>query len=380
MKPGTPGFIGERLYEARTARRMTAPTLADILGISRAAISQYENNQATPNPEVMSRIALVLNVPHSYFLTQYERSEAMVFFRSQTATIRMARESAKMRLNWLSQVVMPLQEQMRFPPVKIPSFTIPSDPSLIDQPLIEKAATYTRRFWGMGDGPISNVVWLLENNGAIITRGEIEEPYMDSFCRFGPDEGAPLIYLNADKSSAVRSRFDAAHELGHIILHRHIPEGYWSNESRIAMRERQAHKFAGAFLLPAKTFSADVMVPMLEGFVPLKRKWLVAIQAMLVRCMDIGLISEDHSNRLWRSLSRRGWRIHEPLDDELIPERPKLLPKAIELLKERNGLALVDFVRNVGLAAFDVAQLTMLPVSTFEEPSSPDILLFPSSY
>src|SRR5215213_2139203 len=62
----------------------------------------------------------------------------------------------------------------------------------------------------------------------------------------------------------------AAHELGHCILHRHIPADYWSTEAKVRLREAQAHKFASAFLLPRDTFSDDVQIPSLETSMALK--------------------------------------------------------------------------------------------------------------
>ena len=39
MKLGTPGFVGPRLREAREGRGLTAMSLAELLGITRSAIS-----------------------------------------------------------------------------------------------------------------------------------------------------------------------------------------------------------------------------------------------------------------------------------------------------------------------------------------------------
>ena len=54
----------------------------------------------------------------------------------------------------------------------------------------------------------------------------------------------PVVVLGADKGQSDRSPFDAAHELGHLVLHR--PEHAGTREV-----ETQAHRFAAAFLMPA---------------------------------------------------------------------------------------------------------------------------------
>lgn len=55
-------------------------------------------------------------------------------------------------------------------------------------------------------------------------------------------QSTPFVFLNT-KKSAEHSRFDAAHELGHLVLHRH-----GSPQGREA--EREANAFASAFLMP----------------------------------------------------------------------------------------------------------------------------------
>ena len=51
------------------------------------------------------------------------------------------------------------------------------------------------------------------------------------------------IRISDTNKTAEHSRFDAAHELGHLVLHRHGPP-------RGIEAERQANAFASAFLMP----------------------------------------------------------------------------------------------------------------------------------
>lgn len=376
MRLGTPGFVGARLREAREARGVTAPVLAKLVGVSRAAISQYENEQASPGPDVLRRLSTVLNLPPDFFLKARVQKTQSIFFRSRAATTIGSRTRAAVLLDWLADIAQELSSRLQFPQVRLPILDLPRDPQKFDSELIEAVAAETRRQWGLGNGPISNVVWLLENNGAIVTRGEIEEPHMDSFSRYDSQDLRPFIFLNADKSSAVRSRFNAAHELGHCILHRDIPSEYWSSDSKVQIRERQAHKFASAFLMPRETFANDILIPSLETFLALKEKWLVSMSAMLVRCEDVGLVSDEHSVRLWRNLGRRGWRTQEPLDDKLRAEEPRLLPKAVQALAERNPQAPLELLKSVSLSAHDAAEITMLSAEMFSEPQEANVLQF----
>ena len=84
------------------------------------------------------------------------------------------------------------------------------------------------------------------------------------------------MFLNMQKT-AERSRFDAAHELGHLVLHRH--GGPSGREA-----EDQANQFAAEFLMP----SADVMaviprISKLNQIVQAKTRWGVSVQALTYR-------------------------------------------------------------------------------------------------
>jgi len=58
--------------------------------------------------------------------------------------------------------------------------------------------------------------------------------------------------LASDKGDAAVSRFDAAHELGHLIMHHDAEPGD-------LYMERQADAFAAAFLMPAETIAMSCL-------------------------------------------------------------------------------------------------------------------------
>lgn len=333
MKTGTPGFIGARLREAREARGLPAIALADLIGVTRAAVSQYENNAQTPRPDIMERIAATLHLPHEYFRRPMRQSEkGAIFYRSMSAATKAARTRAESRYSWLREIVIYLREFVQFPSVNIPDCIFPDDPIRISYDQIEELARKTRHFWNLGEGPISNVVRLIENNGVIVARDELGAETLDAFSEFNAEDGMPYIILGSDKAVAVRSRFDAAHELGHLILHRNINKNRLSRPTDHQLIETQAHRFAGAFLLPEQAFASEFYSANLDALRILKPRWRVSIAMMIKRAEDLEFISSEQVKRLWINYSRRRWRGKEPLDDELEVEKPRLLVRAFELL------------------------------------------------
>jgi Zn-dependent peptidase ImmA (M78 family)/transcriptional regulator with XRE-family HTH domain len=340
MKPGTPGFVGPRLKEAREARFLSAIALADLLGVSRQAVSLYENGIKTPGPEVMQSLTRILNLPEIFFcrqLSDADRDDA-VFWRSMSAATKTARSRAKMRYRWIREIVYYLREFIAFPSVNLPNLTLPTNPYSILFDDIEEYATLTRKFWNLGSGPIDNLVWILENNGVIVARDTLGADTLDSLSEFRQDDGIPYMVLGADKAVCARSRYDAAHELGHLILHREFDRAALSSLPVFRLIEDQANRFAAAFLIPASTFATDFYSANLDVLARLKAKWRVSIAMMIKRASDLSFISPDHEKRLWINFSRRHWRGpgREPMDDKLEVEQPKFLCRSLQLLlKER---------------------------------------------
>lgn len=370
MKLGTPGFVAFRLREAREARALTAVALAEMVGVTRQAISNYEIGHGSPRPEVLKRISEVLNVPsHRFSMPLYTSESKALFFRSMSAATKTARSRAHARYRWLREIVTELAQYVEFPAVNFPNFNVPADPSQLSSDDIERFAIETRRFWEMGDAPISNVVWLLENNGAIIARDQLAADTLDAFSEFVQDEQRPYIVLGADKGSALRSRFDAAHELGHVILHRNVDRSRLASTLDFKRIEDQAHWFAGAFLLPAKTFTQDLYCLTMDTLKGLSLKWKVSMGAMIKRAANLEFITEERAQRLWIQRSRLGYHKKEPLDGQLPIEQPRVLLRSMELCLSTSGLEPSQVLFDMALAMNDVQALCGLPEHMLSEHS-----------
>ena len=161
----------------------------------------------------------------------------------------------------------------------------------------EAAALSLRQLWGLGERPIKNMVHLLEANGICVFSLAENCVEVDAYSVWrGP---RPFIFLNMGKSGE-RRRFDAAHELAHLVLHRHgSPNGVEA--------EKEAHAFAGAFLMPTASIKAiGRVIPILDYILQLKKRWIVSTAAMTLRLHEVGHLTYYHYNRLFVELSRKG--------------------------------------------------------------------------
>jgi len=374
MNLGTPGFVGERIRQAREARGLTATSLAELLSITRASISLYECGKCSPQPELLARIADKLSLPMTYFTLPISKTKTRpVFFRSMVAATKTDRNRGNSRVEWFGEIIYPyLTQYISFPAVNLPpSVTIDNAMNLSDDD-IENFALATRKYWGIGNGPISNVLLLFENNGILTVRMNLQADTLDAFSNVY--DSIPLLFLGTGKDSAVRLRFDAAHELGHLILHRNITQTQLNNLQLFKLMEDQANRFAGAFLVPSDSFASDYFLPTLNSFITMKSKWLVSICVIIKRAAHLQFIDKEQEQKLWVSYSRKGWRKREPMDERIVVENPVLISRAINLIIKEGIKTKDEIASELPLSPIDIEELMNLPYG-YMGPSSPDVRL-----
>ncbi len=354
-------FVSGRLTEAREARGYTITGLAEATGIAKQSLSNYEHGKRALGPRVLARLAEALSLPVHFFLRPVHQCDSNpIFFRSLAATTKRSRTVASRKLDWLIEIVDHLAEFVELLPVDIPNYDLGPDPGGVSEDKIERIAAMCRQTLGLGNGPISNVVRLLENHGVIVIRETLGTSNLDAFSKWSA-AGIPLVILNADKDSAVRSRMDAAHEIGHLVLHRSVMKlgSYFKDV------EQQAFRFASAFLLPADSFTKDFARPSLDTFRFLKEKWRVSITAMIMRCLDLQILGPEEARTFWVRYNERGWRRREPLDDQLPIEVPVFIQRCIDLIIDEGLQSKEDLIASLALSPTDLEQLLGLDTGYF---------------
>lgn len=368
MSAGTLGFVGEKLTIARRARGLTARALAEVVGVSAQAISQYEKGTHAPQHDVFRNIGRALNIPTDYLLRQpTAREDAPIYWRSQAASTKTARERVEIRLMWMKDVADYLSQFFDFPALHLPPVAPPDDFRAIGMRDIENAARMLREFWGLGSGPLPDLIQEMENNGIFVSRIFMGAEKQDALSQFASDYPNPFVLLGTDKASAVRQRFDAAHEIFHILMHRRVDAKHWRTPADYKILESQAHAFANALLLPEEGFAAELWAPTLDSFLALKERWGVSIAAMIMRCEALDITHEEMTRRLFINMNRRGWRNNEPLDDSIEKEKPRLFRRSIEMLLSEKVQSASQILNAVALAASDVEELCELDPGTLSE-------------
>lgn len=373
-------FNGERLKIARMWRNLSATQLADLTGFSRQTISMLENGKLM-NPEfaTVQKLSEKLEFPITFFLeeTKINLNESTTFFRSLLTTNKKYRVEQEEKIKFIAIVYNMLSEYLEFEKVNLPQIPTNATP--------QEAANILREYWGLGNRPIENIVYLVESNGLIVTDFETATGDVDAFSHkiTSDDMETYLIGYSKNKRTAARIHFDVAHEIGHILLHNWHEDLECIDKEEFNEIELQAHAFASAFLLPEDEFRKDVSpyATNLAYYTELKKTWKVSIAAMIRRAKDLDIITADDYSRLMRNMQKQGIRKIEPLDDELVTAEPSLLRQAIKILFDQKVFTPNEFLeelsREYGLTLYpkDIETLLGLKKGTFEEKENPKIVI-----
>lgn len=316
-------FHAAALLAARTLRGITQADLAREVGLSRQQINKLERGEVKNPPGLtVHALAAALQIPADYLgRPPGHVPREVLHFRGKTHPPDKVVEQLRVRGEHFQRLVARLEETVVARPVRIVSYAAsgPDD--------VEAAAAACRVEWGLRlDNPISNVIRLLENFGAFVGRFPLEDDSVDAFSWWSH---RPLI-LFKQSESATRQRFSLAHELGHLVLHRGKKTGDPDTE-------REAHRFASAFLLPKAAFwrefprsGSRIHWP---GLIAMKERWGVSIQALLHRAADLELINAATYRSAYVRISQLGWRKQEPGEPE--PEVPELVRNIILGIRAR---------------------------------------------
>ena len=354
--------VPKKIAEARMARGLTMSELSKLTGISRQSISKYEMGERTPSYENLEKISKALNFPNQFFTLDEQiiapQSQGVTFFRSLSSATADLRFMVNIRNKWSYKLFTKLSDYVNFPHVKLPNADKYLSNDTLTEADIEDIAHLTRKEWGLGNGPISNMVLLLEKNGFIISMMKLDYVNKDKrkidACSMLIDR-RPFIFLE-NSGSSVRNRFNLAHELGHMILHNNITKiDLEKDNTMLKQIEKEANRFASAFLLPEDSFPNEVFDLSLEHLLNLKLRWKVSLGAIIYRCEELHIFTTNQALYLRKQIAAKKWRTNEPFDDTIEIEEPTLIPKGFNLLLDNNIIQNKDLNHFIGYIDSDEA-------------------------
>lgn len=332
-------FNPSRLTLARKRRGFTKTRLAKAVSVEPRSISGYETGEFTPDIEKRDQLAKVLRFPLSFFSGD-DLDELSPDSASFRALSKMTAGQRDMALGAGAIALLLdewIEERFELPKADLPDLSREVHP--------EAAAESVRRSWDLGELPIKNMVHLLESKGVRVFSLSLDAAEVDAFSMW--HQNTPFVFLNTMKS-AEHSRFDAAHELGHLVMHRHgAPQGQEA--------ERDANSFASAFLMPrASILTQAPRLATVDHLVKLKKYWTVSVAALAYRLHTAGVLTDWHYRTLCIEIASRGYRKQEP--EEAPRETSQVLAKVFAALRDES-VAKRDIAAQLRITSEEIEQL-----------------------
>lgn len=333
-------FDPARLTQARFAAGLSKAKLAELVGVTPAAIGQYESRVVTPRRDLLPVLARELDVPVDYFATgrpigRVDGSEA--HFRSLRSTTARDRSKAIAFIEQVWELTFALEKKVRFPDVDLP---------VVDRQQADpaSAAQALREHWGLGVKPVKHLVALTESHGIVVSLLTLANADVARVGAFSTSRLArPVIVVTPERAKSVFVyRFTVAHELGHLLLHGEAVPGD-------QQQEREADQFAAEFLTPrSQIVNLLPRTVNLSRLDELSRHWGVSVDSLLLRMKETGTVSDASIRRGYQKLNQlRSSSLDAPEPVNAYPgEVPSMLAEAARLA-DQLGFAQIDLAREL---------------------------------
>lgn len=325
---------------------MTKVDLGAAADLSARRIASFENENDPPPNETVDRLADALSFPVEFLYSPSppEPAEDSVSFRSFSRMSARDRDAALAMASLGMEVSRWITERFVLPHTDLPDLR-----ELEPRP----AAHALRTLWHLGLQPAPNLVHLLEAHGVRVLALTDDCSDLDAVSLWV--EKVPFVFLGVQKSPE-RSRWDAAHELAHLVLHS-------GQRPRGPEQEQEADQFASEFLLPEESIRASApRNPALPDVLYHKKQWSVSALAYIRRLHDIGLISDWHYRSLVIEASQAGYRSSE---GDIERERSQVAAKVLAMIQQ-DGRSVRSVADEIHIPVEDLRGLLFYPMSLLD--------------
>lgn len=315
-------FEPARLTQARVLAWKTKSELAERIGVSAAAIGQFEAGAVTPKPEHLPEMARVLHVPVSFFaagrpLGRLDVADA--HFRSLRSTRSKDRAKAAAHAEQVWELTHALEKRIQFPELNLPQVPEGTPPV--------HAAQAVRSLWQLPRGPLAHLAAVMESRGIVICLIPLTNEAVTRVKAYSTSSlGRPIVVVTPERFRSVYEyRFTCAHELGHLILHQDPLPGD-------RKQEREADQFAAELLTPGSEIRPLLpKTARMAALAELSSTWGVSVESLIYRMGELQLISDVSIRRAHQRLAAMAeFRRDEPLS-AYPGEVPTLLQEALQL-------------------------------------------------
>lgn len=334
-----------RVTIARERGGLSRLDLATAVGVTTRTLTNWEDIGA---PDTRAdALSTATAQPVAFFQTNPAATvtDDRIFFRMRRRTSAALLHQATALGSLGMEMFNEISRRLGLPALALPEL----DPDLSPQ----AAAEAVRLKWGLGDFPLPNLVQLVESHGIRVLGIPAAEQDVDAFSFWGQD-ARPYVFL-ARRKTPERSRFDLAHELGHLLMHSSTKTDDAATDREL---EREANVFAAALLLPPDSVRTMMpSAPPLDAVIALARRFGTSAVAAAHSVHDVGRASDWGHRQLMAELTRRGFETGEP-GSSLPYERSRIHDALVKYLRQ-SRITTTAWARTIGQRPDDVASFTL---------------------
>ena len=324
-------MLGKNLKYYRLKNNMTKKALAEAVGVSSMAITNYENDSRQPNMDIIKKLAKALNVRVTDFLanTGNELSFYHGKFRKGSKfgskTQEYIREAVEEYFGRFFQVVSFLggvKILQPAPPMKKLAWT--NDP--------EEAARKLREYLEIpATGPVSSLVEILENKGILVLFIDVNNDFFSGMN--GTVNNIPYIVINRNMSPA-RIRSTIVHEVSHFAFE-------WPEDLTDKEEENTATAISGAFLFPKEDAVRELgykRSSISKAMTMTCKEYGISLFMLVKRARLCNIINDSVEKVFYINASKAGWRKSEP-DWGIPKEEPTLFEQLVYRAVSENEIS-----------------------------------------
>ncbi len=298
-------MLGKNLKYYRLKNNMTKKALADAVGLSSMAITNYENDSRQPNMDTLKSLAKALNIRVTDFMAntgsdlRFSHGKFRKGSNLGTMNQEYIRESVEEYFGRFFQVVSFLGGQKILAPA-------PEVGKISWTDNTEEAAKRLREYLDISkSGPVPNLVEILENKGILVFFVELDTDYFSGMN--GSVNGIPYIVINGIMSPA-RIRSTIVHEVAHFAFK-------WPEDLSDKDEENLATAISGAFLFPKEDAYRELGYrrnTISRAMTMTCREYGISLFMLVKRARICNIINDSVEKTFYINASKAGWRKSEP--------------------------------------------------------------------
>ena len=334
------------LLLARESRGITQTNMAKAIeGLNQGNLSKMEKGLLPISEDILTKIAVFLDYPTSFFYKQSQNRELNSFFYRKRVTISskaITQLEAKFDLTRIA-----IDELLDS--VDIPEFSIPSIP-VSERCRPDEIADRIRIYFGLSRGPIEKITALLESHGVIVIFIKDAPEKFFGVTMF-TNKSQPVVFINEDLSNDAK-RFTLGHELGHLVMHLRENNTYQKDEKEL---DREADMFSSEFNMPEEDCKNDLFRLKYKDLPTIKAYWKLSKSAICYKAKSMGVLGDSQYRYFMMQLSSSGQRKKE--NEYVDIDEPTLLEKIVDVHINNLHYSFDELSEMIGISTNDIQSL-----------------------